>query len=185
MAKTDLSIYNNDWYIPGAGVLKRLCWIWVNALFFQNPLSLSYRLKVWWLRAFGAKVGKGVVIKPSVHIKYPWKLRIGNHVWIGENVWVDNLADIKIEDHCCISQGAYLLTGNHNYRRPTFDLIVKPITLEEGAWVGAKSIVCPGVRMQSHAMLTAGSVAIGVLQAYTIYQGNPAKPIKQRQISDS
>ena len=43
------------------------------------------------LRLFGAKIGKGVVIKPCVNIKYPWKLRIGNYVWIGENVWIDNL----------------------------------------------------------------------------------------------
>lgn len=136
------------------------------------------------LKTFGAKIGKGVLIKPKVSIKYPWFLTIGNHVWIGENVWIDNLAKVAIEDNACISQGAMLLCGNHNYKKSTFDLIVGEIKIEEGAWVGAQSTVCPGVTLHSHAILAVGSVATKDLEAHTIYQGNPAKKVRERKISD-
>lgn len=183
--KVDLSIYDNDWYKAelGAGMGKRLLWYFVNGLFFINPLNFSSALKVALLRLFGAKVGKGVNIKPSVNIKYPWKLQIGDHVWIGEKVWIDNLADIKIGDHACLSQGAMLLTGNHNYSKITFDLMIGGITLESGVWIGAKAIVCPGTTCHSHAVLAVNSVATQHLKAYTIYQGNPARPIKRRIIN--
>ncbi len=131
---------------------------------------------------FGAKVGHGVVIKPSVNIKYPWRLTIGNDVWIGEEVWIDNLDDVRIGDNVCISQGALLLCGNHNYKKSDFGLITGKIILEEGTWIGAKAVVCPGVKCNSHALLTVGSIATTDLEAYTIYQGNPAKPIRTRVI---
>ena len=99
---------------------------------------------------------------------------------IGENVWIDNLVQVTIGTNVCISQGAMLLCGNHNYKLPTFDLIVKPIIIENGAWVGAKSTVCPGVTLHTHAVLGVGSVANHDLDAYSIYQGNPAIKIRKR-----
>ncbi|WP_231850165.1 WcaF family extracellular polysaccharide biosynthesis acetyltransferase [Winogradskyella sp. PG-2] len=177
--KTDLSTYNNDWYQPGSKV-KRLLWYMVSIIFFESAWNVSSALKVFWLRRFGATLGKGVVIKPKVTIKYPWKLKIGNHCWIGEKAWIDNLDQVTLEDHVCISQGALLLCGNHNYKTTSFDLIVAPIILREGSWVGAKASVAPGVRLHSHAVLTMGSVATKDLEAYGIYSGNPAKKIKMR-----
>ena len=151
-----------------------------SALFLQHSLALWNSLKVTLLRTFGASIGKGVLIKPRVQIEFPWKLKVGNHVWIGEGVWIDNLAEVTIEDQVCISQGAYLLTGNHNYKKPTFDLITSPILLKEGSWVGAKSTVCPGVTVGKGAILTVGSIATKDLEANSIYQGNPAVKIRDR-----
>lgn len=179
--KTSLSSYNNSWFNPG-NRLKILIWYFVNTLFFINPFNPISSLKVYLLRIFGAKIGKGVHIKPGVNIKYPWLLKIGNHVWIGENVWIDNLAKVTIGDNVCISQGAMLLCGNHNYKKITFDLMVNEIKLEEGVWIGAKSIVCSGVTCKSHAVLSVGSVANINLDTYAIYQGNPAKKIRNRLI---
>jgi len=180
-------VVNNALYATtidiGASKLKQLLWYMVNIVFFKNSFNIFSSLKVFLLRLFGAKLGKEIVIKPSVNIKYPWKLAIGNHTWIGENVWIDNLADITIGDSVCISQGAFLLCGNHNYKKETFDLMLNPIVLENGVWIGAKSIVCPGVICNSHSVLAAGSVAIGELEAYTIYQGNPARKIRERIIT--
>lgn len=181
--KTRLDLYDNSWYKTGGGPLRKLLWYFLNQ-WVMNAGSIPFSgLRVGLLRLFGARVGKGVVIKPSVNIKYPWRLSIGDHCWIGEEVWIDNLAQVTIGDHVCISQGAMLLCGNHNYRKPTFDLMVKEIILENGAWVGAKSVVTPGVKMQEHAVLTAGSVAVSELQAWTIYQGNPALAVRKR-VSD-
>lgn len=180
--EVDLSLYNNNLYHTGANIFVRLLWYIVNVLFFINSLNASSKLKVSLLRLFGAYVGKGVVIKPGVNIKYPWKLKIGNFVWIGEKVWIDNLVEVVIEDHSCISQGAMLLTGNHNYKSVTFDLILGNITLEKGVWIGAKAVVCPGVKCLSHSVLTVNSVISKDMEAYGIYQGNPAIKIRDRII---
>ena len=180
--KVDLSAYDNSWYSPGAGRLKRGLWYVVNVLFFINPLNPSAGVKIMLLRLFGAKIGKGLVIKPGVNIKYPWFLEIGNHVWIGERVWIDNLALVRIGDHVCISQGAMLLTGNHHYRKPAFDLITGEIKLEEGCWVGAFAIVCPGVICGTHSVLSVNSVAAETLEPYWVYKGNPAVKTRERII---
>lgn len=185
MQTTDLSRYDNRWYKPGASAPVRLLWYFVNVLFFINPLQPFSGLKVLLLRLFGARIGKKVVIKPAVNIKYPWLLEIGDYSWIGERVWIDNLSRVKIGSNCCISQGAMLLCGNHNYKKPTFDLITKPIVLEDGAWVGAMCVVCPGVTVGSHALLTVQSVATETLEPYSLYKGNPAVKVRQRVISQA
>lgn len=182
LKNVDISNYNNDWYNPGAGLLKRTLWYFVNVLFFLNPFNPVSSIKVLLLRLFGAKIGTGVVIKPAVNIKYPWLLEIGNNVWIGEEVWIDNLTEVILKDSVSISQGAMLLTGSHDYKEPTFDLIVGKIYVEEGAWIGAKAIVCPSVICATHSVLAAGSVATSNLEPYTIYQGNPAIAKRKRII---
>lgn len=182
MNKTDLSKYDNSWFNPGGSSFIRLLWYFCNVLFIKNGWNPSSGIKVHVLRAFGAKIGKGVVIKPCVNVKYPWNLEVGDYTWIGENVWIDNLVKVRIGSNVCISQGALLLCGNHNYKKPTFDLMVGEITLEDGAWVGAKSTVCPGVTLHSHAVLTVNSVATKDCEAYGVYQGCPAVLVKERVI---
>ena len=132
---------------------------------------------------FGCSLGKGVVIKPNVNIKYPWKLSLGNYVWIGESVWIDNLDNVTIGNHVCISQGAMLICGSHNYKKQSFDLITKEITLNDGVWIGAKSIILPGVVAESHAILSAGSVISKNLESFTVYKGNPAEKVGSRTVS--
>lgn len=180
----DLSKYNNSWYSPRASKLKQLAWYFFNVLFLVNPLNPLSGIKIFLLRLFGARIGKGVMIKPSVNIKYPWLLQVGDNVWIGENVWIDNLVKVTIGNHCCLSQGAMLLTGNHNYKKTTFDLMVGEIILEEGVWIGAKSIVVSGVTCRSHSVLSVCSVASSDLQQDTIYRGNPSVPVGKRTIVD-
>jgi putative colanic acid biosynthesis acetyltransferase WcaF len=177
---------NNEIYktslVIGAGFIKQLIWYFTNVIIFRNPLVVSNRLKVTLLKCFGAKVGKGVVLKPSVNIKFPWKLTIGNYSWIGESVWIDNLSEVHIGEHVTISQGALLLTGSHDFTKETFDLITRSIVLEDGVWIGARGIVYGGAICKSHAILGMNSVAVGQLNPYTIYKGNPAVPIKIREI---
>ena len=182
--KTDLSLYDNRWYHPGRGFLVRGLWFLTNVVFFINPLAASSRLKNALLKWFGATIGKGVVIKPGVNIKYPWHLTLGDFCWIGERVWIDNLTRVSIGSHCCLSQGALLICGNHNYKRSSFDLQIGEITLEEGVWLGAKSVVPGGTVCSSHSVLGVQSVAPSFMEPYTIYRGNPAVAIRQRVISD-
>ena len=180
--KVSLNIYDNSWFKPG-NTFKCFCWYFINELLVKNTLLPFSKFKVITLKFFGAKIGKGVVIKPGINIKYPWNLEIGNYCWIGEKVWIDNLAQVTLSNNVCISQGAMLLCGNHNFKNPSFDLIIQPINLEEGSWVGAKSLVCPGVTLHTHSILSVGSVASKNLDAYGIYKGNPAVKINERQIN--
>ncbi|QKJ30456.1 colanic acid biosynthesis acetyltransferase WcaF [Mucilaginibacter mali] len=182
MAQTDLSLYRNPEYDPGGNAFKRLLWFYINALIFKTSILPINGLKILLLRMFGAHIAKGVVIKPCVNIKYPWNLSIGENTWIGENVWIDSLVMVSIGANACLSQGAIILTGSHNYKRKTFDLITNPVTLEDGAWIGAGAIVNQGITIHSHAVLTTGSVANKNMDAYGIYQGNPAVKIRVREI---
>ncbi len=181
--KTNHLLFDNSWHQPGKSAIVRLIWYFVNILFFINPLNPISTIKVMLLKMFGAKIGSSVLIKPSVNIKYPWFLEVGDNTWIGENVWIDNLTKVKIGNNVCISQGAMLLTGNHNYKKSSFDLMIGEIILEDGAWIGAKSVVCPGVTCHTHAVLSVGSVATKILEPYGIYQGNPAVKVKERIIA--
>lgn len=182
MNKTNLAKFDNQWYQPGS-IIKRLFWYFINFIFFKSSWNLSNSLKCFLLRIFGAKIGKNVIIKPNVNIKYPWFLVIGDCTWIGEEVWIDNLSQITIGANCCISQGAMLLCGNHNYKKITFDLMVGNIVIEDGVWIGAQAVVCPNVVCCSHSVLTVGSIATKKMHAYQIYTGNPAVKIKERVIN--
>jgi putative colanic acid biosynthesis acetyltransferase WcaF len=183
--RVDLAGYRAVGFERGAGPLKEAFWLLASLLLFRLcPVSFS-PLKCAVLRAFGARVGRGVVIKPQVKITFPWKLTLGNNVWLGEECWLLNLENIIIANNVCISQRAFLCTGNHNYKSPAFDLMVKPIQIDDGAWIGAGAWVGPGVHVGSHAVLTAGSVATADLKPFTINRGNPAVCIKERIISKS
>jgi putative colanic acid biosynthesis acetyltransferase WcaF len=174
--------YSQGNYSPGANIWLQMLWYFLGA-----PLVRSYwlpwsGLKVMILRWFGAKIGAQVRIKPGVRIKFPWRLCVGDYVWIGEDAWLDNLAMITIEDHVCISQAAYLCTGNHDWSSPHFDLRVAPILVKEAAWVAARATVGPGVTIETGAILSLGSVACRTLMPMAVSTGNPAQPIKPRYI---
>lgn len=178
-SKTNLSSFDNKEYNPGSKI-KILLWYFVNHLIFKTYWFPVQGLKRFLLRLFGAKLGKGVVLKPGLNIKYPWFLEIGHHCWIGEDVWIDNLTFVTIANDVCLSQGCLLLTGSHNYKKSSFNLIVKPIHLGSGSWIGAKAIVCQGVSVGANSILSVGSVAMSDLEPNYIYKGNPALKIRER-----
>lgn len=123
----------------------RVAWTIVSAAVFQHSLPLvPYGLKAAILRGFGARVGKGLVVKPRVTVKYPWFLTVGDDVWIGEAVWIDNHTDVRIGSNVCISQGAVLFTGNHDWSDPRFAFFAKPITVGDGVWITAFQRLGPG-----------------------------------------
>lgn len=180
--RVDLSRFSPGDYDPGRPFWLRSLWFLTNALCLQNPLNPSGKIKIALLRLFGAKIGAGVVMKPGVNIKSPWFLEIGDHCWIGENVWLDNLVPISIGKNVCVSQDAYFCTGNHDWSDPTFGYKLGEIHVEEGAWIGARATLLPGVRVASHSIVAAGAVLSKDTLPYTIYAGNPAAQIRQRII---
>lgn len=178
----DLSRYDNSHYDTGAGIVRRSVWYVVNALIFDSwwvPVSAPKRML---LRLFGARIGRGVVIKPRVNIKYPWNLAIGDHTWIGEQVWIESLVPIDIGANVCISQGAYLLTGNHDYTDEIFNLVTKPITVQDAVWIGAFVIVCPGVTVRRASVLSVRCVVSADTEEAWVYKGSPAVKVRPRYL---
>ncbi len=155
---------------------------YANIVFFISAWIPISRFKVFLLRLFGARYGqRGMIIKPSVNIKYPWKLEVGNHTWIGEGVWIDNLADVRIGNNVTLSQGCMILTAGHNHKLETFDYLPRPVVLEDGVWITAKALVF-GVTCKSHSILGVNSVAEKDLEPYSINKGNPAVKVGNRII---
>lgn len=184
MAIMNLNNFDGSNFSKGASLIKITLWYFVNALFVRASWNPFMSIKIGLLRVFGAKIGKGLVIKNNVIIKFPWKLTIGDYVWLGENCWIDNLDYVTIGNNVCISQGALLITGNHDYTKVDFPYRNAPIVIEDGAWIGAKAIVAPGVRISTHSILTLGTVMTKDTEPYGIYQGNQGVKIKERKIEE-
>jgi putative colanic acid biosynthesis acetyltransferase WcaF len=184
MSSVDLSRYRKQPRVGWGGRLRATLWFFLGLPLLRSPFNPSSTLKCALLRLFGARVGSGVVIKPGVRVKNPQLLSIGSHTWIGEDCWIDNLTDVYLGSHVCISQKAYLCTGNHDWSDPNFGLLISPISVDDGAWVGAGSMIAPGVRIRSHAIATAGSVVTRDIPAWEIHSGNPARFARSRQIRE-
>lgn len=169
-------------YNISAPIWKLILWYFIGSQLFTSRLLPFSKLKIFLLKLFGAKLGKGIYIKPGIRIKFPWKLEVGDYSWLGEDIWIDNLAPIIIGNHVCISQGVYLCTGNHDWSSQTFELIIDEIHIESYSWLAAKSVVAPGVKIAEGAILGLGSVASQPLLPWTIYRGNPAIATGKRNI---
>ncbi len=167
-------------YLHKRSIWDRVLWYLISGLIFESSFFPSSKIKLFLLKLFGSNIGNGLVIKPRVYIKYPWLLEIGNNVWIGEGVRIDNLVLVKLGSNVCVSQNAFLLTGNHNYRSAGFELMTGPITIEDEVWVGASSVVCPNTVLSKGTIITVGSVVSGTTSANRVYRGNPAIDIKPR-----
>ncbi len=178
-----LDQYSLGDYNPGAALWRQWLWFYIGLPLLRSHFFYFSGLKVWLLRRFGATLGEGVRIKPGVRVKFPWRLVIGNYVWLGEDCWIDNVAEVRIGSHVCLSQGVYLCTGNHDWSHPNFRLSAMPIEIQDGCWIAAQAMIGPGVTIREGAVLCLGGVTGRSLDPMTIYAGNPAQAIKHRVLS--
>jgi len=176
----DLSQFQNNAFDPGRPWIVRLAWFLFGLPLLRCSLIPSSAFRCFLLRAFGAEIGHGTVMQQHFRVKYPWNLRVGDNCWFGEECWIDNLAPVTVGNNVCISQGAYLCTGNHDWSDPAFALIVRPIRLEDGAWVGARSSLAPGVVIGECAIVGLGAVVSKSIPPYEIHAGNPARFVRVR-----
>lgn len=151
---------------PGSGEAwdaprwKVYAWGVVELLLVSNPWQVSSRLRRAALVAFGARVGRDVLLRPRLRVRFPWKLVIGDRSWIGEDVWLHNQDRLTIGSDAVISQGTFVTTGSHAHRRD-MALLTRPVTIEDGAWVTARCIVLGGSRIGVSALVTPGTVVNG------------------------
>ena len=137
--------------------LKYFIWYLISIIFVNTQIPSS-KLKIFTLRVFGAKIKKGVIINSKINVKFPWNLNVGNNCWLGNDVWIDNTEMVTIGDDCCISQGVYIVTGNHDFKKESFDYYGKKIEIESHSWIGAKSIICPGCSYRKRSFFKIGSI---------------------------
>jgi putative colanic acid biosynthesis acetyltransferase WcaF len=162
-------------------IYVQLWWLVQSTLFALSPQML-YGWRAWLLRMFGARIGKSTIIRPSVKITYPWKLTIGDHCHIGDEVNLYTLGEIEIGDCAVVSQRSYMCTGSHDYTKPTFDIFAKKILIEAEVWLATDVFVAPGVTIGQGAVVGARSSVFHDVPAGTISVGTPARVIGQRRM---
>lgn len=152
--RRSLAGFTGAGYDKGAGVIKQIAWLAISGLIVTRwwcPLVLRTSI----LRAFGAQIGPGTLIRHRVRIHWPWKLTVGANSWIGEDVWILNLEPVVIGDDVCVSQSVVLCTGSHDRWSPTFEFDNAPITVKDGAWLAVRSTVLRGVVIGENAVVGA------------------------------
>lgn len=180
--RANLSDFDNSDFDRGAPRAVEAAWILTrSAIFERGPIPMD-RIRLKALAAFGATIRGPGVCRRGVRVTFPWRLELGAHSWLGEDVWLLNLAPIHIGSNVCVSQRAFLCTGNHDWSHHSLSLVTAPIRVEDGAWIGASAFVGPGVTVGNHCVVTAGSVVTKDLPPYTICAGNPCVPVKERKI---
>ena len=164
----------------GGNAIKVQLWWAVQATLFAWSPQILYRWRAFLLRLFGARIGKGVVIRPSVQITYPWKLTIGDYAWVGDDAVLYTLGDITIGANAVVSQKCYLCTGSHDYMSKHFDITAEPIVIGEKAWLATDVFVAPGVPIGAGTVVGARSSVFKTLPATKICRGNPAQIVRAR-----
>lgn len=157
-------------------------WWFVQSTFFKWSPQVLYGWRVFLLRLFGAEIGRNVIIRPSVKITYPWKLKIGDNSWIGDNAELYSLGKITIGANSVISQKSYLCTGSHDYLSSSFDIFSSPITIGNGVWVATDVYIAPGVKIEDDVLVGARSSVFKNLERNFVYLGSPAQKIKRRYV---
>ncbi|MEM6820573.1 MAG: WcaF family extracellular polysaccharide biosynthesis acetyltransferase [Verrucomicrobiota bacterium] len=176
----DLKRYDRGSFDRGAGIIKEMLWRLCQGLFFQPLWHMPSEVRVFLLRLFGAKIGKRAVVRAGVNISFPWRLEMGDDVWLGEEVMLLTLAPIKIGSNVCISQRAFLCTGSHDYQKQTFDLVTEPIEVGEGTWIAAQAFIGHGVTIGSSSVVSAGAVVVDDVPENSVVGGVPAKLIRSQ-----
>jgi putative colanic acid biosynthesis acetyltransferase WcaF len=178
----DLRRYDQSWFDRGRPGWFILLWWLIQAIAFPLTLHSLHGPRCWLLRLFGARIGKGVVIRPTARFTYPWKVAIGDYSWIGDDVVFYSLDEIHIGQHCVISQKSYLCTGSHDFQDPTFKLQTAPIAIGNGAWVATDCFIGPGVKIGANAVIGARSSVFHDLPEQQVCWGTPCKPQYQREV---
>lgn len=177
----DLSLYKTPKNFRGKSkITVQLWWITYAFLFRPSPQVL-YGWRRFLLRCFGAKIGKGVIVRPTAQITYPWKIKIGYNSWIGDDVVLYSLGEIEIGKNTVISQKSYLCGGTHDYNKMDFTILNKPIIVKDNCWLATDVFVAPGITIEKGTIVGARSSVFKNLPEMKICVGNPAIAIKDRK----
>lgn len=155
-------------------------WWFVQATAFRWSPKFLYGWRRFLLRLFGARVGRRVLLHPTVEITYPWKVSIGDYSWVGDSVVLYSLGEIHIGANSVISQRSYICTGSHDYENIAFDIVASPVSIGSECWIASDVFVAPGVSIDDGAVIGTRSTVLDDMPAGMICYGSPARPIRRR-----
>lgn len=176
----DLSKFRLPKNFRGKNAFIVQLWWMIQATLFRLSPQFMYGWRRFLLRLFGAKVGKKVIVRPTVRITYPWKVSIGDYSWIGDDVVLYSLGEIEIGNHVVISQKGYLCTGSHDYKKEDFSIFAKKISIKDECWLATDVFVAPGITIDQGTVIGARSSVYSNMPAYKVCIGNPAKVTQDR-----
>lgn len=177
-----LDLFDNSGFDRGRPRWVEALWILTKWAFFVTPLPWPNGWKRLLLRVFGAKVGKGVIIRPGVNVHFPWRLSVGNHCWIGESAHLLSIAPITFEDHVALGHQVYIAAGSHDIRSATMAPQHAPVLVKTGTWIASRAFIGPGVTVRERVVVGAGAVVIKDVGPDVVVAGNPARVIRPRVI---
>jgi putative colanic acid biosynthesis acetyltransferase WcaF len=175
-----LDLFNLPPGFRGRSALFVQLWWFVQALCVKPLPQVLYPVRRMLLRAFGAKIGPRVRIRPGVEITYPWKVSIGAESWIGDNVTLYSLGEISIGPNSVISQHSYICAADHDYSDPAFPIRAKPVLIGEQVWIASHVWVGPGVTIGSGTVVGARSTVTKSLPEGSVCVGSPCKVLRAR-----
>ncbi|TVR05955.1 MAG: colanic acid biosynthesis acetyltransferase WcaF [Phormidium sp. GEM2.Bin31] len=174
-AWVDLARYDQSDYDRGRSGVYVLLWWLVQAIAFPLSPHFANGFRCWLLRRFGATVGEGVIVRPTARFTYPWKVTMGDFCWVGDDVVFYSLDEIRLGNHCVVSQKSYLCTGSHEIGDRRFGLKTNPITLGNGVWIATDCFVAAGVTIGSNTVVGARSSVFSDLPAGYVCLGSPCR----------
>ncbi|WP_172655881.1 putative colanic acid biosynthesis acetyltransferase [Demequina maris] len=179
--RVELSEFTGAPLDRGRSRVVEVFWWLAKLMFIQSSIPWPMSLKRVVLVRFGAKIGKALYIRPRVNIHFPWKLSLGDYVWIGEGTTILNLAPVNIESNVAIAHEVYIAAAGHDIRDPKFGYANAPVHISSGAWLATRSYVGPGVSVGPRAVVAAGAVVVSDVEPDQIVGGVPARTIGVRK----
>lgn len=170
---------------PLSVYLRRFTWNVVQATAIRLSPGRAMGWRRFWLRLFGAKVGKLAGIRPTTRIMHPWLLTLEDFAMLGDSVTVYNLGQVTVGEHSVVSQNTHLCAGTHDYTKPDLPLIRSTITIGRGVWVCADAFIGPNVTVADNSVIGARAVVVSNIEPGVVVAGNPAKVVKQREMNTS
>lgn len=161
--------------------IVQIWWLVESSLFRWSP-QMAYGFRVWLLRLFGAHVGSNCLIRPSVRVVYPWKVWLGDSVWIGDDVVLYSLGNITVGSNTVVSQRSYLCAADHDYSVPDFPIRSRDVTIEDEVWIATDVFVAPGVIIKHGSVIGARSSVFSDIPDAMICYGNPCRPVRPRRL---
>jgi putative colanic acid biosynthesis acetyltransferase WcaF len=160
--------------------VARAAWGVVWAVLFRPTPKVCHGWRRLLLRAFGAKLGRGAVVHPTVRVWAPWNLEMGEYACLAPRVDCYSVARVRVGAHATVSQYSYLCTATHDIEDPGMRLVTAPIEIGDGAWVCADVFVGPGVTIGEGTVVGARSSVFEDLPSWTVCVGTPARAVRER-----
>jgi putative colanic acid biosynthesis acetyltransferase WcaF len=167
-------------HLSRSNKVMRLIWRTVWIVFFRTSPRLLHAWRRGLLRLFGAKLGRGTYVYPSVQVWAPWNLEMHDHSCLSHFVDCYCVDKITVGRYATVSQHSFLCTATHDYNKRDMPLVTGPIHIGDHGWVTANVFVGPGVRIGEGAVVGAHSSVTRDVAPWVIVAGSPAKQVGMR-----